>query len=197
MIQTGRRRLGTAELRDLKTWLEKAGHPLIAIRTACARTLVAGRAIGAPIERETEATREEAALSDAGRANAIAMHTGTLRSGDHLQVDGSVLLLGDVNPGATLSAGADILVWGRLRGVAHAGRDGDRTARISALQLRPVQLRIAELVARGPDDAPPPGMAEQAIVRDGEIRIEPADPGWMPRVTDRRAAQGRASGQGP
>jgi septum site-determining protein MinC len=89
-----------------------------------------------------------------------------------------VLLLGDLNAGARLSATGDILVWGRLRGIAHAGCHGDRQARIVALQLRPLQLRIADAVARGPEEAPAPGLAEQARLVDGEIRIEAAEPFW-------------------
>jgi septum site-determining protein MinC len=106
------------------------------------------------------------------------VHRGTLRSGDHLQAEGSVLLLGDLNPGARISAGGHVLVWGRLRGMAHAGRRGDTSARIVALQLRPLQLRIAGAVARGPEERPPEGLAEEARLEDGEIRIEPAHPVW-------------------
>jgi septum site-determining protein MinC len=71
-----------------------------------------------------------------------------------------------------------VLVWGRLRGVAHAGRQGDRSARIIALQLRPLQLRIADAVARGPEETPAAGQAEEARLVDGEIRIDPASPCW-------------------
>ena len=71
-----------------------------------------------------------------------------------------------------------MLVWGRLRGVAHAGRHGDASARIVALQLQPLQLRIADAVARGPEERPPQGLAEQARLVEGEIRIEPAPPHW-------------------
>ena len=104
------------------------------------------------------------------------VHQGTLRSGDHFQSDGSLLVVGDVNPGARISAAADVMVWGRLRGVAHAGRDGATEARIVSLHLRPLQLRIASVVARGPEDQPVAGMAEQARLVDGEIVIEPAEP---------------------
>jgi septum site-determining protein MinC len=71
-----------------------------------------------------------------------------------------------------------VLVWGTLRGVAHAGCHGDRQARITALQLRPVQLRIAEAVARGPEDLPVVGVAEQAQLVDGAIVINPATAQW-------------------
>jgi septum site-determining protein MinC len=108
----------------------------------------------------------------------LSIHRGTLRSGDHLQVKGPLLVLGDVNPGARVSAGGDVRVWGRLRGVAHAGCHGDRSARIVALQLRPLQLRIAEAVARGPEDLPPAGFCEEAVLLDGTIAIRPAEPSW-------------------
>jgi septum site-determining protein MinC len=110
------------------------------------------------------------------QAPALLIHRATLRSGDHLKARHHVLLIGDVNPGAQISAGGNVLVWGRLRGCAHAGIQGDLNARITALQLRPLQLRIADLVARGPEEKPQPGLAEEARIVDGEIAIEPADP---------------------
>jgi septum site-determining protein MinC len=104
-----------------------------------------------------------------------------------------VLVLGDVNPGARVSAGGHVLVWGRLRGIAHAGCRGDASARIVALQLRPLQLRIAGAVARGPDDSPPPGVAEQASLVDGVIRLDPAPPIWP---LDTSPAAGGAASSG-
>ena len=106
------------------------------------------------------------------------LHRGTVRSGDHIEAAGSLLVLGDVNPGARLSAGGHVLVWGRLRGVAHAGCHGDQGARIVAMGLQPLQLRIADVIARGPQEAPPPGLAEQASLSAGAIRIDPANPSW-------------------
>ena len=86
-------------------------------------------------------------------------------------------MLGDVNPGARVSAGGDVRVWGRLRGIAHAGQAGNSAARIVALHLRP-QLRIADAVARGPEDLPPAGFSEEALLLDGAIAIRPAEPLW-------------------
>jgi septum site-determining protein MinC len=108
----------------------------------------------------------------------LTMHRGTVRSGDHIEAAGSLLVLGDVNPGARVSAVGHVLVWGRLRGVAHAGCRGDQGARIVALGLQPLQLRIADAIARGPQEAPPTGLAEQASLRAGAIRIDPASPSW-------------------
>jgi septum site-determining protein MinC len=114
----------------------------------------------------------------AAPARRLTLHQGTLRAGDHLNVEGSLLVLGDVNPGARVSAGGHVLVWGRLRGSAHAGCRGDSGASIVALQLRPLQLRIAAAVARGPDELPPAGLAEQALLINGAIQLRPAPPIW-------------------
>jgi septum site-determining protein MinC len=170
------------ELRALLTQLEMRGLRMVGLRSRRRETLVAASALGLVVEWPGEPERggpsDLAQAAAATPEQALTIHRGTLRSGDHLQTEGSVLLLGDVNPGARISACGHVLVWGRLRGVAHAGRWGERGARIIAMQLRPLQLRIAEAVARGPEDLPPEGLAEQARLVDGEIRIEPASPGW-------------------
>ncbi|MBW3041390.1 septum site-determining protein MinC [Prochlorococcus marinus] len=102
-------------------------------------------------------------------------HQGTIRSGEYLDSPGDLLILGDVNPGAIVSAEGNIIIWGRLLGIAHAGREGNSQATISALQLRPVQLRIANKVARGPKEKPQLGLAEQARIDLEQIIISPLD----------------------
>tara|TARA_Y100001968_G_scaffold254128_1_gene239917 strand:+ start:87 stop:734 length:648 start_codon:yes stop_codon:yes gene_type:complete len=102
-------------------------------------------------------------------------HQGTLRSGEYLEIPGDLLILGDVNPGAKVSAEGNIIIWGRLLGIAHAGNKGNSKATISALQLRPVQLRIAKKVARGPKEKPQIGLAEQASIYSEEIIISPLE----------------------
>ncbi len=102
-------------------------------------------------------------------------HQGTVRSGEYLESSGDLLILGDVNPGAKVSAEGNIIIWGRLLGIAHAGSKGDSKSTISALQLRPVQLRIASRVARGPKEKPQLGFAEQARIDSEEIIICPLE----------------------
>lgn len=89
-------------------------------------------------------------------------HTGTLRGGQSLHHPGNVVVVGDVNPGAEIVATGDIVVFGALRGVAHAGARGDATARVHAIELAVTQLRIATYIAadastdagkRGPETA--------------------------------------------
>lgn len=98
----------------------------------------------------------------------------TVRSGGEIRHAGTIIILGDVNPGGSLVADGDILVWGRLRGVAHAGARGNRNCRIMALQMQPTQLRIADMVARVP--ASPPGVftSEVAYIGQSGIRIATA-----------------------
>lgn len=97
----------------------------------------------------------------------------TLRSGQSLQFNGSVVVVGDVNPGAVVVATGDVIVMGALRGMVHAGAAGDTNAKIVALHLHPTQIRIAHYISRPPDDhEPAPGGAEMAIVADDRIQIE-------------------------
>jgi septum site-determining protein MinC len=176
--------LPVGDLQVMALQLSQAGLDLQGLLSSNRRTLVAGAALGleARLAQTPWPGPDQApagpATKAADSAPPLTLHRGTLRSGDHLQVEGSLLLLGDVNPGARVSASGHVLVWGRLRGTAHAGCRGDRGARIMALQLRPLQLRIAAAVARGPQESPPPGLAEQASLVDGAIRLEPAPPHW-------------------
>ena len=106
-------------------------------------------------------------------------HQGTVRSGEYIETAGDLLILGDVNPGAKVSAEGNIIIWGRLLGIAHAGKQGNSKATISALQLRPVQLRIAKKIARGPKEKPQLGLAEQARIESEEIIISPLETTWF------------------
>lgn len=170
------RLLSLPDLRAIAELLQQSQQPLVRVEAREALSLVPAAALGLETALITEAVPEPSRAAAA--ASDLTIHRGTLRSGDHLQVDGSVLVLGDVNPGARVSAKGDVRVWGRLRGIAHAGQDGDTSARVVALQLRPLQLRIAGAVARGPEDLPPPGFSEEALLLDGAIAIRPAEPLW-------------------
>jgi septum site-determining protein MinC len=183
-LESGSWALHTGDLRELMALLKPHGLRLVGVVASCPTTLVAAAALGLvgswnePAGKGEEVGPDGPDEAGAALSPRLLIHEGTLRAGDHLQTEDSVLLLGDVNPGARISAGGHVLVWGRLRGVAHAGRRGDSSARIVALQLRPLQLRIADAVARGPQESPPEGLAEEARLEAGEIRIEPASAAW-------------------
>jgi septum site-determining protein MinC len=105
--------------------------------------------------------------------HALLIHR-TVRSGQRYRYNGTIMVIGDVNPGAVLVADGDIIVWGKLRGVVHSGAAGNDNAMIGALVLAPTQLRIGKYIARAPDDKRPrTAPAEIARVRNGNIVLEP------------------------
>jgi septum site-determining protein MinC len=99
--------------------------------------------------------------------------TGIVRSGQTLEFEGHLLLLGDVNPGGTIKCTGDVYVLGALRGTVHAGVDGDVEAIIVASLMRPTQLRIADVISRPPDEwtSAEPWM-EYAFLREGTMAID-------------------------
>jgi septum site-determining protein MinC len=100
----------------------------------------------------------------------------TLRSGARVQHSGHVVVIGDVNPGAEVISGGDVIVWGRLRGMVHAGVNGNEAAVICALDLSPTQLRIAGQFATSPRRRGKP-QPEMARILDGQVVAEP----WVPK----------------
>jgi septum site-determining protein MinC len=74
-----------------------------------------------------------------------------IRSGQVIEVTGDLLLIGDVNPGGTVKASGNIFVMGTLKGIAHAGCNGNNEAVIAASVMKPSQLRISDCINRAPD----------------------------------------------
>jgi len=98
----------------------------------------------------------------------------TVRSGQKISYRGTVVILGDANPGSEIVATGDILVMGNLRGMAHAGAEGDTSAIVAAFRLKPTQLRIADVISRPPEDKEDlPPFPEVARLKDNIIVIEP------------------------
>jgi septum site-determining protein MinC len=96
----------------------------------------------------------------------------TCRSGVRIVSPSDCVVLGDVNPGAEIIAQGDVVVFGTLRGLAHAGAGGERTARIWALSIRPNQIRIADLVAVPPrGEKPAPNRYEVAEIQNDVIQV--------------------------
>jgi len=105
----------------------------------------------------------------------------TLRSGHSMKHPGHVTVIGDVNPGAEIVAGGNVLVWGRLRGTVHAGADGDQEAIVCALDLSPTQLRIADQISITPPQRRRP-KPEMARLENNKIVAEP----WKIKKTPRK-----------
>jgi len=105
---------------------------------------------------------------------------GTLRSGQKIETEHSIVVFGDVNSGAEVIAGGDVVILGTLRGIAHAGAydesGGGRV--IFSLNLRPTQLRIGLVISRGSgaedaESTPRGGLPEVARVDGNMIVVEP------------------------
>lgn len=102
----------------------------------------------------------------------------TLRSGQTVNYDGNILIIGDAHPGSEIIASGDITVWGILGGIAHAGCKGNVTSKVRALKLNAIQLRIAGLYARRNDTLNVPYVQksneftpEEAQIEEGKIVI--------------------------
>lgn len=167
VLEVGERLLDGQQLQTFEALLGSQQMRLVRVRTHRRQTAVAAAAAGLSIEQgEALSSRPPVEVA----SEPLYAQT-TLRSGMRLAHPGTIVLVGDVNPGAELVADGDILVWGTLRGLAHAGAHGNTQALIFALRLRPTQLRIADRVARSPDDAPATTQPEVAHIRDNAIHI--------------------------
>lgn len=199
VLDVGRRPVRKHELGSLQVLLDKRGVVLSAVLSESMTTLSAARKLGLPTTLEPAAGPGKAADGAAGGrppdATPVAetllkvdegpppiaseeagtrgvLVKRTLRSGRTVRSDGHVVVLGDVNPGAEVVAGGDIVVWGRLRGVVHAGAHGDETAVVCALDMVPTQLRIAGHIATSPEEKRHKPRPEMAVVRDRRIVVE-------------------------
>ena len=156
-LDLGARMTTEAELTPLMDLLKAQGMTLGVVRTSNERTFQAALALGLTTTLESA---EGAAVADASPAatntpsGAYFVYRGYLRSGHRLHRKESILVIGDVNPGAEISSEGDVLIWGRLRGVVHAGSQGNQRAIVAALDLEPTQLRIANVMTIGPDPRP-------------------------------------------
>ncbi len=99
----------------------------------------------------------------------------TVRGGQEIKTQGSVMICGNVNPGAQIIAGGSIDVRGTCKGMVHAGAYGDVTAVVVADRLMPTQIRIADRIAQSPEKMDRPTIAERALIKDGKIVIEPIE----------------------
>jgi septum site-determining protein MinC len=97
----------------------------------------------------------------------------TIRSGQSINYPGNIVIIGDVNPGSEIFAAGNIIVLGNLRGVVHAGTNGNEKAIIAAFKLEPQILQIGSIVTRSPEDAVKPQYPEVAKIKNGNIVVEP------------------------
>lgn len=175
-LQMANRSLNAAALGGLRDELSEREIVLTAILTTSEQTRVAGADLGLALEIPRPNIDQDFELdpieSDLEGDEAVLLHR-TLRSGHSIRHPGHVVVIGDVNPGAEVVAGGNVVVWGRVRGVVHAGATGNTKAVVCALDLAPTQLRIAAQISISPERKGKP-RPEMAMLKDGQFVAE----GW-------------------
>lgn len=179
-LRVGDRALSVEQLEGIGSLLEEHDVSLWAVDGDHPTTQVSAEELGlqtrfrrADAGRDAPEASQEAAPKDHPLEEMFGIvEKGTLRSGQTIRHAGHITLIGDVNPGAELVAGGDVIVWGKLRGTVHAGAMGDEEAIVCALELAPNQIRIGSHIARPPERGRSPKVPEVARVLGGQIVLE-------------------------
>lgn len=127
------------------------------------------------VREEEEVQPVEEVVEDAYNESSTKFINRTVRSGQIIEHDGSIVVIGDVNPGAVIHAKYNIIVLGSFRGVGYAG-EGDRRSIVAAYKLNPTQLKIDDKIARAPDEKyidRGDSLPEVARIIDNKLVIEP------------------------
>ncbi len=166
------------EMVELRDALSERGISLWAILSESPTTENTAQLLGLAtrISKPRPEESRQFSVDNLGEETAMFL-TRTLRSGTRIEFAGHVVVMGDVNPGAEIIADGNVIIWGRLRGLVHAGVKGNRSAVICALDLSPTQLRIADEVSAllKPQEHPRPEIAR--INEDGKLQAEFWSPG--------------------
>jgi septum site-determining protein MinC len=165
-IDIGARPISEHELHAVLALLQAHGLQPAHLATNTPEGRNAGRITGVPTRPAFRPSPQQAERDNDGALLVVR----TLRSGQVLRHHGHITIIGDVNPGAEVIAGGNVIVWGRLRGRVHAGALGDTSAVVGALELMPSLIQIADKMSRPPDQrAPGP---ETARIDGDVIQVE-------------------------
>ncbi len=165
------RLLDGRQIQAINDVLGEAELELKRIYTSRRQTAVAAATLGFSVEQQSLIPRLNQS-DESGQALAEPLYLETtVRSGIEIRHPGTVVVLGDVNPGSSIIADGDVLVWGTLRGVVQAGASGNLHCLVMALRMEPTQIRIGDLMARAPETPPSQYQPEVAYVMNGSIRI--------------------------
>lgn len=170
-LDAGSRHLTPDDRKAISSTMEEFGISLLdADSPLSVQTPVRERS---PVERQFTSDVLSRSVARESEGEPTLLVRRTLRSGQRIDADSHVVIMGDVNAGAVVTSPGDIIVLGSLRGLAHAGADGNSEAIVMAFRLEPTQLRIAQYISRAPDEeGPKPGSPEVARVRNETIQIE-------------------------
>jgi len=173
-LDLGSRPVVQLELDRLRVILKNREMTLWAVVSSSETTIASAKTLGMETSlithNEEQLETSPVNPEEAGTEGVLINHS--LRNGRSVRNEGNVIVLGDVNPGAQIIAGGSVVVWGRLRGIVHAGANGDENAVICALDLSPTQLRIAHYITVSPEDKKRKPRPEMASVRQGQIVAE-------------------------
>ena len=179
-LHVGARQLDERDVDAVRKVLQKYALRLNLVRTASERTFEAVVNLGysAALEGAEQQDHVEAVVAESNiGGQRFFIFRGNLRSGQVLRKTESIIVIGDVNPGAQVVSAGDILVWGRLRGMAHAGAEGNLNAIVCAMSLEPTQLRVASYIAASAEQArptrEPSKSAEIAFIQDNALTVRP------------------------
>ena len=171
-LDVGSRILKSPELADLRGKLDDRKIKLRAVISSSLVTERASQDLGLVIRlEESTPAPEKMPINTVLDGEEAVFLNRTLRSGHKVESPGHIIVLGDVNPGAELVAGGNIIIWGKLRGVVHAGAAGDQKAVVCSLDLSPTQLRIADKISVSPPRKGKP-RPEMAKLEDGQVTAQ-------------------------
>jgi septum site-determining protein MinC len=178
ILDVGNHVLRAAELGQLRDMLTDDGLALWAILSNSQVTQQNAQLLGLATRiNKPSPERSTHTIETALTGEEAVLVRRTLRSGYSLQYFGHVVVIGDVNPGSEIVAGGDVVVWGRLRGMVHAGAEGNQDAVVCAMDLAPTQLRIADHIATTPKRHGKL-QPEMARIVDGQVVAVP----WQPKT---------------
>lgn len=196
----GNRLLDSRQFHNIGEAFEAADLKLTRVFTSRRQTAITAATAGYSVEQESQ--KRELFPTDTPITNNLTeplyLKT-TVRSGVAIRHPGTIIIQGDVNPGGEVIADGDIIIWGHLRGIAHAGAKGNPECCIMALRIQPTQLRIGEAVARPPEDSSEVFEPEVAYLTTEGIRLKSAlnfnkthtftakDRGWSEKTTSNPA----------
>jgi len=165
--------ISSHQLSKLKNYFDKINTSSLIIYSNVRETILSGKSlkINSTFLKEQELKNKLLLFKSKNKDDIL--HEGTVRSGDRISSNGNLCIVGDVNPGAIVSAKKNIYVWGKLLGIAYAGKSGNKNASISSLYLNPLQLRIADVIAIGPKYKPKNYYPEIAVIKKQTIIIKP------------------------
>ncbi len=173
-IDVGEQVLHVAEMSTLRDELSEREVSLWAVVSESPKTVQTAQLLGLAtrVSKQRPEVHKHADVQTKTSSTGALWVERTLRSGTRVEFEGHVVVMGDVNPGAEIVAGGDVLVWGRLRGAVHAGASPNPGASVSALDMKPTRLQIASEIGNLPKMGKGP---QKIILKDGKFLAQ----GWQ------------------